>query len=223
MNFTTGAGLKGTGTAGSGYLYTGGLADWRIVGIGDVNGDGIPDLVFQNGAGQVYAWFLNGSGSPVNFTTGAGLKGTGAAGSGYLYPGGLADWRIVGIADVNGDGKQDLIFQNSAGQVYAWFLSGTGSTVNFTTGAGIKGTGAAGSGYLYSGALGDWRIAGIGDVNGDGVPDLVFQNNAGQIYQWFLNGTGSPVNLATGAGLKRAGAAGSGYLYPGGLSDWRVR
>ena len=124
----------------------------------DVNGDGISDLVFQNSIGQVYAWFLNGSGSAVNFTTGAGLKGTGAAGSGYLYAGALGDWRIVSVADVNGDGIPDLIFQNSVGQVYAWFLNGSGSAENFTTGAGLKGTGAAGSGYLYTGALGDWRV-----------------------------------------------------------------
>ena len=124
----------------------------------DVNGDGIPDLIFQNGIGQVYGWFLDGSGSPVNFTTGTGLKGTGFVGSGYLYTGGLADWRVMGVGDLNGDGIPDLIFQNGIGQVYGWFLNGSGSPVNFTTGAGLKGTGSVGSGYLYPGALGDWRV-----------------------------------------------------------------
>ena len=202
LNFSTGAGLKG-----SGYFYTGGLSDWRVVGIGDVNGDGIPDLVFQNGVGQIYAWFLDGTGTQANFSTGAGLKGFR-----YLYTGGRGDWRVMGIGDVNGDGNPDLVFQNGAGQVYAWFLDGTGNAPDFSTGAGLRG-----SGYLYTGGLGDWRVVGIADVNGDGNPDLVFQNGVGQLYAWFLNGSGTALNFGTGAGLN-----GYGYLYTGGLGDWRV-
>jgi len=204
VDFQTGAGLKG-----SGFLYTVGLGDWRLVGASDVNGDGIPDLVFQNAAGQIYAWFLDGTGTTVNFATGTGLKG-----SGYLYTGGLGDWKVVAVADVNGDGVPDLVFQNPVGQVYAWFLDGTGSAVNFSMGTGL----IPGSDYLYNGGLGDWQLASVGDVNGDGIPDLVFQNAAGQIYAWFLDGTGTTVNFATGAGLK----SGSGYLYTGGLGDWRL-
>ena len=189
------------------YLYTGGLGDWRVVGVADVNGDGIPDLVFQNGAGQIYAWFLDGTGNALNFSTGAGIKG-----SRFLYTGGLGDWRVVGVADVNGDGNPDLVFQNGAGQVYAWFLDGTGTALNFGTGAGLRGYG-----FLYTGGLGDWRVVGVGDLNGDGNPDLLFQNAAGQLYAWFLNGTGTALNFSTGAGL-----VGHRLLYTGGLGDWRV-
>jgi len=191
-----------------GYLYGGGLSDWRVVGVADVNGDGIPDLVFQNGAGQIYAWFLDGTGNALNFSTGAGLKG-----SRFLYTGGLGDWRVTGVADVNGDGNPDLLFQNGAGQLYAWFLNGTGAEVNFGTRVGL-----AGDRFLYTAGLGDWRVAGIMDVNGDNLPDLVFQNNAGQLYAWFLNGSGAAINFGTGAGL-----TGSVFLYTGGLGDWRVR
>ena len=191
-------------------LYTGGLGDWRVTGVADVNGDGNPDLVFQNGAGQVYAWFLDGTGTAVNFSTGAGLT----PGSKYLYTAGLGDWRVVGVGDVNGDGNPDLIFQNTAGQIYAWFLNGSGVAANFGTGAGL----VPGSKYLYTGGLADWRVAGIMDVNGDNIPDLVFQNNAGQFYAWFLDGTGAAINFGTGVGLK-----GSVFLYTGGLGDWRVR
>ena len=207
INFATGTGLK----PGSGFLYGGGLGDWRIVAVADINGDGIPDLVFQNSAGQIYRWLLDGSGNAINFTTGTGLK----PGSGFLYGGGLGDWRVVATADINGDGIPDLVFQNSAGQIYNWLLDGSGNAINFTTGTGLK----PGSGFLYGGGLGDWRVVATADINGDGIPDLVFQNSAGQIYKWLLDGSGNAINFTTGTGLK----PGSGFLYGGGLGDWRIR
>jgi len=207
VDISTGAGLK----PGSGYLYGGGVGDWKVVAVGDVNGDGNPDLVFQNSVGQIYVWLLDGTGSTVNFSTGAGLK----PGSGYLYTGGLADWRVIRCTDMNTDGKSDLIFQNNVGQLYVWLLDGTGSAVDFSTGAGLK----PGSGYLYGGGLGDWRVMAVCDVNSDGVPDLLFQNTIGQIYVWTLDGTGRGVDFSTGSGLK----PGSGYLYGAGLGDWRLR
>ncbi len=207
VNFSTGTGLK----PGSKFLYTGGLADWRVVGCADINGDGFADLVFQNSAGQIYVWFLDGTGNAVNFSTGSGL----VAGSRFLYTAALGDWRVVGCADVNSDGKADLIFQNNVGQIYVWLLDGTGSAVNFATGTGLK----PGSGYLWGGGLGDWRIAAMADINSDGVPDLIFQNTAGQIYAWALDGTGGAVNFSTGSGLRPA----TGFIYTGVLGDWRLR
>ena len=205
-NFSTGAGLR----PGSGYLYGASLGDWRVVGRADINNDGKADIIFQNNIGQIYVWLLDGSGSAINFSTGAGLR----PGSGYLYGGGLGDWRVMALGDVNGDGVPDLVFQNTAGQIYVWLLDGTGSAVNFSTGAGLK----PGSGFLYGGVLGDWRVVSCADINTDGKADIVFQNGVGQIYAWLLDGTGSAVNFANGAGLR----PGSGYLYGGGLADWRV-
>lgn len=83
------------------------------------------------------------------------------------------------------------------------------------TGQGLK----PGPGFLYSGALGPWRVATVSDMNNDGIPDLVMQYSAGQILAWLLDGTGRAVNLSTGVGLK----PGSGFIYTGVLGDWRVR
>ncbi len=206
VNFTTGGGL----TPGSRFLYTSGMGDWRLAARTDVNNDGIADLIFQNAAGQLYVWFLDGSGNAVNFTTGGGLK----PGSHFLYVGGLGDWRVVACSDVNGDGNADLLFQNGAGQIYVWLLDGTGNTVNFATGAGLR----PGSKMLYSASMGDWRIAACTDMNGDSIPDLIFQNGAGQIFVWLLDGTGTTINYSTGAGLK----PGSKFISAGGLGDWRI-
>ena len=210
----TGNAVSGSGSGlkaglGARFLYSGGLGDWRIVGCTDMNGDGNADLIFQNSAGLIFVWFLDGTGNAVNFTTGSGLK----PGSKLIYTGGLGDWRIAACTDVNGDGKADLIFQNSAGQIYAWFLDGTGNAVNFSTGTGILGTK-----FLYAAGLGGWRIAACVDINGDGKNDLIFQNAAGQIYAWFLDGTGNAVNFTTGGGQ-----LGTRFLYSGGLGDWQAR
>lgn len=205
VDFATGSGIKGTG-----YLYGGSLAGWRLSGIVDVNGDGFADLIFQNTTtGQVYAWFLDGTGASINFGTGSGIKGTG-----YLYGGSLAGWRLAAVNDVNSDSIPDLVFQNTGtGQLQAWLLDGTGASINFDTRSGIKSTG-----YLYGGSLAGWQLAAIADANGDGIADLLFQNTGtGQVIAWFLDGTGASINFGTGSGIKT-----TGWLYNGSLSDWRL-
>ena len=129
----------------------------------DMSGDGTADLIFQNAAGQICVWYMNGKGAASGFDS--------------IYSGGLGDWKVVGIADLNGDGNADLIFQNTAGQIFVWYLDGKGSTSSYA--------------YLYGGGLGDWRVVNVADINGDGNADLVFQNTAGQICVWYLNGKGS--------------------------------
>ena len=207
INFATGSGLK----PGSNFLYAGGLGNWRLVARADLNNDGIPDLIFQNNVGQIYVWCLDGTGSAVS-GNGSGLK-VGVSPR-FLYGGGLGDWRVVACTDMNGDGNADLVLQNAAGQIYLWLLDGTANTINFATGAGLK----PGSKFLYSSSFGGWRIAACTDVNGDGIPDLVFQNSVGQIYVWTLDGTATTINFATGAGLK----PGSKMTFTAGLADWRL-
>ena len=88
--------------------------DWRIVGVGDVDGDSSPDLVWQhNTNGRISVWLMNG----------LSLR------DGVLFsPGQVADtnWKIRAVTDLNGDGRLDLIWQNQAtGLLAAWFMNGT--------------------------------------------------------------------------------------------------
>lgn len=124
----------------SGWIYTGNLGDWKVVGIADINGDGSADLIFQNGAGQMSAWFLDHTGGFISWGT--------------IYGSALGDWRVTCVADMDGDGNADLVFQNGIGQIALWLLNGSGATVDFLRGTGIK----PGSGLIYSGTLGDWRL-----------------------------------------------------------------
>lgn len=200
-----------TGAKSRKLIYSGGLGDWRLKGAADCNGDGFDDFVFQNSAGQIVVWFLDGSGNEVDARTGQGRK----AGSKLLYAGGLGDWRLRGIGDINGDNIADLVFQNSQGQIAVWLLDGSGNAVHHTSGQGLK----SASKFLYSAGLGDWKIKGIRDINGDGINDLIFQNSAGSIAAWFLDGTGDSPDFTTGKGLK----PGSKALTSAGLGDWKIK
>ena len=129
----------------------------------DFNGDGIADLLFQNGIGQIAFWKMNGSGL--------------STGSVILYSASLGDWKVACIADINGDGIADILIQNNIGQVAVWYMSASGSVSS--------------SAVIYSGGLGDWRLKASADINGDGIADLIFQNNIGQVAVWYMNGRGS--------------------------------
>ena len=124
-----------------------------FVVIGDVNGDSRPDLVVANGGnsndpGDVSVLLGNGDGT---FRPQARL----AAGRNPTS---------VAIGDVNGDGRPDLVTANYSG--------GTGD-VSVLLGAG---DGTFQPQALFAAGSGPASVA-IGDVNGDGRPDLVTANN----------------------------------------------
>jgi hypothetical protein len=95
------------------------------------------------------------------------------------------DWVLVGAADFNGDGKSDLIWQNTVtGQRTIWLMNGT--TLVSGVSLGVVST--------------DWDLVGAADLNGDGKPDLIWQNTVnGQRAIWLMNGTTyvSSVSLGT--------------------------
>src|SRR5262245_52892130 len=71
-------------------------------------------------------------------------------------------WQIVRIADVNGDGKADLVWHHTiTGQVTVWLMNGP-TIATVATVAQVSDPG--------------WQIVGIADVNGDGKADLVWHH-----------------------------------------------
>jgi len=161
--------MSGAVATSASLITPGQNASWKAVAEADLNGDGAPDIVFQNSStGQLAVWYMNSS-------------GTSAISASYITPTPPAGWHVVGSADLNGDGKPDLLFQDSStGQLAVWYMNGAS---------------ASGASLLTPTPPSGWRAVGLADLNGDGKPDIVFQNNSsGQLAVWFLNGI-----TATGA------------------------
>ena len=116
--------LSGAGSIKeSGYIGWKAGLDWQAKAVGDFNNDGKDDVLLQNAKdGSCYIWELNG----VNGLVDSGFVG--------WAPG--TTWQVKSSGDFNGDGKSDVLLQNSVtNECYVWQLNGTGALV----GAGYVG------------------------------------------------------------------------------------
>jgi len=166
-------GAGGAAFQGWNYLYASSVPGWTVVAVADMNGDGVPDLIWQNTTTQqVIVYYYGGAGGAVY------------QGYAWLYTGSAPGWKVVGAADFDGNGTPDLVWQNTATQqVIVYYYGGAGGTV-FQSWA-----------YLYTGSAPGWAVVGAADMNGDGVPDLIWQNKAtGQVDVYFYGGAGGAVN-----------------------------
>jgi len=199
------------------------LSGRSVSGAGDIDGDGIDDLLIgapgadPNGntnSGSSYVVFGRNSGFPATMNL-AGLDGT----TGFRIDGVAADDSsgdaVSRAGDVNGDGIDDLIigayFASSdagyySGSSFVFFGRDTGfpasiglATLDGSNGFRLDGVAA----YDYSGLT----VSSAGDLNGDGFDDVVIGaayadpngNYSGSSYVVFGQGSGLPatIDLAT--------------------------
>jgi hypothetical protein len=136
---------------------------------GDFNGDGIPDLAYIDGSG-LHILLANGD-------------GTFQRGQTITLPSGMGG--AITVADVNGDGKPDLLFGGLNPQAQIGVLLGNG---NGTFGSVIVTTLPLNL-PLYA-SIG-FRF-GVADFNGDGAADVIASDSQNtQIYVLLGNNTGS--------------------------------
>lgn len=152
---------NGDGTFQVPVLYSSGN-ETSLVTIADVNADGKPDLLVTNGC-------LNSSDCTYG-TVGVLLgNGDGTFQAAVNYASGDPDtWSIV-LADVNGDGKPDIVVTN---------LCATNSNCTYGTVSALLGNGdgtfQAAATYMSGGN--ETQSVAVGDLNGDGRPDLLLSN-----------------------------------------------
>ena len=81
--------------------------------------------------------------------------------------------------DFNDDGKADMLWRNSSGQIAEWQMNGSA---------------VASSGFVTSqGAVvapdATWHIVQIGDFNGDARSDILWRSDSGTMAEWLMNGS----------------------------------
>ena len=136
-----------------------GDATTSVALLGDVNGDGVGELV----AGDPAANGQTGRVAVFDLRTGAFLRSvSGGAASAAL------GWAVVGIGDVDADGTPDFA-ASAPYETHPQFGSRTGAVYVYSgrSGSVLRTTYGPGPGGDYGTSL-----ASLGDVNGDGVPDF---------------------------------------------------
>ncbi|WRH67325.1 MAG: FG-GAP-like repeat-containing protein [Planktothrix sp. GU0601_MAG3] len=150
----------------------------RSVSIGDINGDGKPDLATAN------AWINTAS---ILLNTTATVATTPTFATKVDFPTGTSPYS-VSIGDINGDGKPDLAVANSNSSGTASILLNTTATVATTPTFATKVDFPTGT---------HPNSVSIGDFNGDGKPDLATANRFGNTASILLNTTATGATTPT--------------------------
>ena len=183
--------LSAIAAGSGGFVINGQSANdnsgWSVSNAGDINGDGLADLIIgaagagASSTGKTYVVFGTTSTSAINLSAVAnGIGGFVVNGESAVdYSG----WSVSNAGDVNGDGFADLIVGakaagNTIGKSYIVFGSTSTTAINLSAvAAGSGGFVINGLPFVVTGQCNSdesgWSVSSAGDINGDGLADLI--------------------------------------------------
>ena len=84
-----------------------------------------------------------------------------------------AHWTIAGVGDLNGDGRDDVVWRNgTTGDTSLWFMNGG----NIVSQSGFN-------------VATNFSIADVADFNGDGRDDIMWRSTTtNDVFAWYMNG-----------------------------------
>ncbi|MBE9102003.1 hypothetical protein [Vacuolonema iberomarrocanum] len=170
-------------------IDTGDYSGWLVSDAGDINGDGLDDLIIGSLRGESYVIFGSDQGFAENLDP-TDLDGNNGFVLNGIDEGDFSGRSVSGAGDVNGDGFDDLIIGASradangnedAGESYVVFGSSQGFDPSLEL-VDLDGS----NGFVLNGIdEGDgsgYSVSGAGDINGDGFDDLIIGAYNGSSY-----------------------------------------
>ncbi|NUM43488.1 MAG: lamin tail domain-containing protein [Anaerolineales bacterium] len=131
--------------------------------VGDLDGDGLPEIVVGSDSAQLFAWHADGTlvaGFPVNVE--GSVKSSPA------------------LANLDADPGLEIVFATSAPRVYV--LDGAGTSFDGWPRT-VGGVPESYGNYLLV------STPAVGDLTGDGIPEIVAGSTDGRVYAWQLDGS----------------------------------